>query len=238
MGAHGHSHGHDAPDVELRSPTAARIVVGLVAACVAATVIGLFVIWPSGTDDLVTTPALDVELVDATVTGARTAPCLGAEDLQPSGCIDVEIEVTSGPTEGDQASFQFSQGPNTVDLAPGDRIVVSYNADAPEGTQYLFADFDRGRSLTALLLLFVASVLALGAFRGLRALVGAAVSLVVLIAVILPALLEGTSPMAVALVGASTIALLALFLTHGFNHRTAVAYVGTTAALALTAVLA
>ena len=231
---HGHSHGSGA-DVDLRSERVRRAVVSAVLACVVITGAGLIAIWPGDTADVVANPSLDVELVTATVRGAESVPCAGVENLEPDGCVDVEIDVTSGETNGDSATFQLAGGPNTVDLSPGDRIIVSYNPDSPPELQYLFADFDRDRPLILLAVLFVISVLALGLFQGFRALVGAVVSLIVLIYVLLPALLEGTSPMPVALVAASAIALLALFLTHGVNYRTAVAYLGTVASLVLTA---
>ena len=44
--------------------------------------------------------------------------------------------------------------------------------------------------------------------------------------------------MLVALVTASAVALAAIYLAHGFNHRSTVAYLGTAAALVLTGVLA
>jgi uncharacterized membrane protein len=87
-------------------------------------------------------------------------------------------------------------------------------------------------------LLFVVAVVALGRLQGLRALAALALTGVVVIAFLLPALLEGRSPLAVALVAAAVIALAALYLTHGVNERTTVALLGTFASLSVTGVLA
>jgi uncharacterized membrane protein len=56
-------------------------------------------------------------------------------------------------------------------------------------------------------------------------------------AFVLPALIDGRSPLPVALVGASLIAYLALYITHGLNRFTTLALLGTLASLGLTAVL-
>jgi uncharacterized membrane protein len=63
------------------------------------------------------------------------------------------------------------------------------------------------------------------------------VTALVLTRFVLPAILEGTNALLVAVVGGTLIMVLALFLTHGVNAQTSVALVGTIGALALTAVL-
>jgi len=89
-----------------------------------------------------------------------------------------------------------------------------------------------------LAVIFAVAVVALGRLRGVAALVGLAASIVVLLTFVLPAILDGRSPVLVAVFGASAIAYLALYLANGFNTRTTVALLGTLAALALTVLLA
>ena len=81
-------------------------------------------------------------------------------------------------------------------------------------------------------------MIALGRWRGVAALVGLGASIAVLVRFVLPALLEGTEPVLVAVVGSSAIAFLALYLAHGFRSMTTVALLGTLGALALTVALA
>jgi len=61
---------------------------------------------------------------------------------------------------------------------------------------------------------------------------------VVLLAFVVPAILEGASPVAVAVAGSAAIALVNLYLAHGLNLQTSTAVVGTLASLALIGVLA
>jgi uncharacterized membrane protein len=238
----GHSHSHAALEeldegAIVRNGTVKRIVVTAVVLCTAATLVGLIAIWPDQGTVETGQAALDATLVDATVVDeepgcASVVPGAGAE------CTTVIAEVTSGPTTGDQATLEQFPGANTPLLEVGDDIVVAYTEGAEPGFEYSFADYQRRGPLLLLLGLFVASVLVLGLIKGLRALLGAGVSLAVLIWVVLPALLDGTSPVTVALVSSSAIALLALYATHGVSHRTSVAYLGTVASLALTGALA
>ncbi len=85
--------------------------------------------------------------------------------------------------------------------------------------------------------LFALAVVALGRWRGVAALGGLVVSLALILLFVVPAILDGRSPVWVAVVGASAIAIVALYLAHGFNDKTTVALLGTVGALALTALL-
>jgi uncharacterized membrane protein len=77
----------------------------------------------------------------------------------------------------------------------------------------------------------------LGRWRGLGALAGLAASLLVIVKFLLPSILDGNSPVMVAVVASSLIAFIALYLAHGFTIPTSVALLGTFASLAVTAVL-
>jgi uncharacterized membrane protein len=59
----------------------------------------------------------------------------------------------------------------------------------------------------------------------------------VLLWFVVPAILDGRSPLLVAIVGSAAITLTVLYLTHGIHPSTTVAVVGTLAALTITAVL-
>ena len=121
--------------------------------------------------------------------------------------------------------------PQAPEVEPGDRIIVSYAEQAPEGEQYAFQDFDRGPPLLTLTLLFAVGVLALSRWRGIGALASLAYSLVLIAVFTLPAIMEGSSPLAVAVVTAAAIMLVTLYLSHGFDVRTTVAMLGTLVSL-------
>ena len=153
-------------------------------------------------------------------------------------CLTLELTLENGPDKGDTSTLNYVQVPGAPLIEKGDELVVGYSSNAEPGFEYYFADFQRQTPLKLLGILFVVAVLLLARFGGLRALVGAGASLVVIVTFLIPALLEGNSPILIALVASGFIAVLALYLTHGVNHRTNVAFLGTMASLALIAVLA
>ena len=237
----GHSHGGGAvPDPSSRR---ARVVTAIAAAVLACTAVGLVIaFWPGEVEDNGAYQPFDVDLFDARVSDATPAECPGtpAED-QPDvevQCLTLELTLENGPNAGDTATLNYVQVPGAAQLEEGDEIVVGYSPNADPEFRYYFADFQRQTPLILLGILFVVAVLLLARFGGFRALLGAGASLVVIVVFLIPALLEGTSPILIALVASSLIAVLALYLTHGVNHRTNVAFIGTMASLGLIAVLA
>ena len=116
--------------------------------------------------------------------------------------------------------------------------MLGYEPGAEAGTEYFYADQQRDRPLLGLTVLFAIAVIGFGRLKGVRALLGLAVSLGVLVVFVLPALLDGRSPLGVAVVGASAVMFVALYLAHGLNVRTTIAVLGTLASLLLTGVLA
>lgn len=211
---------------------------GALALIGAVTVAGLVLLWPQEQVSAGFDVGFGEELVDATVNRVELVPCSGAGDASTVRCELISARVTSGSPRGQTATFELFPSANSPRLDSGDQIVLSYSSQAPPELAFQFADFQRNTPLLWLGALFVVAVVALGRWKGVRALVGVAVSLVVIVTFLLPALLLGDPPVLLALVAASTIAYLALFLAHGLNERTAVALLGTLLALALTAGLA
>lgn len=131
---------------------------------------------------------------------------------------------------GAEVIAQFFEGDG------GELEIITVSALSPQ-RQYQFADFQRRSSLFWLAVAFAAVVIALGGWRGTAALGGLVASVGVLLIFVLPAILDGRSPILVAVFGSAAIAYLALYLAHGFNLMTTVALIGTLAALTLTALL-
>ena len=224
MGA-GHTHG-DGPSLG-PAPHALRVLVGLlVGPLVLATVVGLVVLWPDG-DLEVSGPGVDVQR------GTAKVVSIGACRQEVAGCRLAQVELLSGPGAPGTAEALLPYGDTAPEVSAGDRIIVSFAEQAPEGEQYAFQDFDRGPPLLTLTILFAVGVLVLSRWRGIGALASLAYSLVLIALFTLPAIMEGSSPLAVAVVTAAAIMLVSLYLSHGFDVRTTVAMLGTLVSLAL-----
>ena len=194
------------------------------------------------------TDLVEADLLSRTVVPCptRDGPSNGGEELVPTqegpdvaatDCVSAEVQLTSGPDEGDRFVLDVLSTP--VEPFPEDgAVLLSYDPLAEPGQQYVFADAERSAPLLLLFGLFAIAVVVLGRWTGLRALVGLGLSLLVLTAFVLPALIAGESALLVALVGSAAVMLVVLYLAHGVSVQTSIAVLGTLASLLLTVLLA
>ncbi len=169
------------------------------------------------------------------------APCAGGA---ATSCRDLTIAVEGRPSETvnvpDDADAAFLLSGDAIDVTfvdTGDELLLVDVRRPTIQSQYQFADFQRRGTLLWVALLFAAAVVVLGRWRGVLAIVGLSLSLAVLLLFVLPAILDGRSPVWVALFGSLAIAIVTLYVAHGFGPKTTVALLGMGGALLLTAVL-
>lgn len=193
-----------------------------------ATLAGVVLLWPSGGPF---GEAQKASTVRGTVTDIHACdPAMGL----PESCVMGTVELRDG---GEEVEAGLPYGKNTPTVEVGDRVVLSYAPQAPEGQQYVWADFDRTRPMLILVILFAVAVIFLSRWEGVGSLFALAVSLGVLYVFVLPALADGKSPLPVALTAASLIMFIALYSTHGVNAMTSTAVIGTMIALLVTGAL-
>lgn len=227
------THSHAAAAVEPSKRRALNAAAVLLAVTILA---GLAVLWPSvDTGDGLGDLGFGSEFYDAEVLEVGTAPCAGTQPDDEIRCEDITLRLLQGPDEGGTTSLNFaSDNSTTPRFEPGDRIIVSRQADAEPGFEYAFSDRNRKSVMFWLAIVFAIAVVVLGRLRGLAALAGLAVSFIVLLRFIIPAIVEGVSPLMVAAIGSAAIAFLAIYLAHGFTVLTTVALLGTLGALVVT----
>ena len=202
-----------------------------------ATLVGLVWLWPRAEPaaSLIGPPG---RALRATVVAVQEIAC---PELQGQGefrCARATARLDEGPDAGLEVTFELAEGPTTRRLRAGDGILLTRASEGPPELAYAFMDYQRARPLLLLGVLFAAVVIALSRRRGLAALAGLALSLAVLIFFVLPAILAGEPPLAVAVVGAAVIMFAAIYLAHGFNVRSSTAILGTLISLLLTGILA
>ncbi|MCW2694741.1 MAG: YibE/F family protein [Mycobacterium sp.] len=235
--AHGHTHGHPRTPggpADRAGSAAHRRLLLLLLPFALATVAGLVLLWPSGAAhalpaQLQGSNGTPVGYVNARVTALADCPAAGA-----GGCQQVTARLSGGST----VSLQQTLGPGQLTLRLGDPVRLAETADPGTGAlQYYVDDYTRGPPLLLLGALFALVIVGIARWRGLAALVGLGVAMAALVVFVLPALLDGKSPLAVAVVGSAAILFVVLYLAHGFSARTSSALLGTLAALAATAAL-
>lgn len=233
------AHSHAVGEREPSPPRTRLLLVALVLPFLVAAGLGVVALWPAAGGDLVPVLGAPQEQFDAEVVAVERGPCTGTPPDAGVRCARPRAMLLEGPDEGEVVDLQEQSDVSAaLRLERGDTIVLGYFPDAGAGFEYSFADRERRAPLFVLAAIFVLAVVGLGRWKGLRALLGLVVSLVVLTTFVLPAILGGANPLAVALVGSAVIATFALYLAHGLNAWTTTALVGTLASLALVGVLA
>jgi len=216
----------------------ARVLLAVVVVSGLLALIGMALLWPgtslavpSDQPPLVGARVLAVELVEPSGPGDDRSP------LDAGGLILLDVEVLEGEAAGTVLALDLP-AEGYPEFRVGD-VVELLRSDIPgQGPTWFVTDLRRLGPLGWLALAFVGGVLLVGRWRGLRALVGLGLSLWVVIGFMLPAILAGSSPPLVALVGGTAILLLTLYLSHGMNAMTTAAAVGTIGALVITVVIA
>jgi uncharacterized membrane protein len=227
---HGHGHGPAAP----AGRRVRVLLAALLVPCALATVVGLVLLWPRG--DLPHSTQRVQQTFDAEVVAAQAADC--SPGSGEGGCAGLTLHMTGGPLPGRDLVQIVPVEPSTPRFAVGDPVRVAYSGGDPtDPGSYQVVDFQRGGALIWLGAAFAVAVLLLGRWRGLAALVALGLSLLVLVVFVLPAILAGSSPVTVAVVGASVIMFAVLYLTHGLSARTSTTVLGTLVSLALIALL-
>jgi uncharacterized membrane protein len=228
----GHAHGqHESLDEQV-DPRVRRQLWIAVAGCAVVVVVGMVAIWPGGGGGGRDPLGLTGDPVAASVQSVEEVPCSFDPLL---ACKLVEALVSEGERRGEAV---FLEQPLDSTISSGDDILVDLVELDDGSVQAVFYDFERSTPMLLLVIVFVTSIVVLGRWRGVGALAGLAMSFVVIIVFALPALLEGTNAVAVAIVTAGAIAFIALFLAHGRGLATATALLSTFASLAITAALA
>ncbi|WP_406105407.1 YibE/F family protein [Streptomyces sp. NBC_01003] len=249
---HSHSHGPAAPvSKHLRKVIAAVLIPFSVAV-----VVGLVVLWPGGAPSHARTGVgFDRQTQQATVTKVDKVDCksVNASGDTPTGdtstaegqtaeqqakgtCEKATVRVDSGKDTG-RTFTEIVQPDSPRQLHEGQKVIVAYAPDAPKELQYSVTDVDRRLPMALLAGIFALAVVVVGRLRGVMALVALAISFMVLTFFILPAILQGSNPLVVAVIGASAIMLIALYLCHGLTARTSVAVLGTLVSLVLIGLL-
>ncbi len=170
-------------------------------------------------------PSEDVLLAKVTGVQEATTTIAGI-----SSWVDtLQIQFLTGSIAGQTAAIH-NQGTIHTDPAqkvrPDETIIVAKN-NGFEGDPYYMTDRYRLPALLFLTLIFIIAILVLGGIRGLTSLLGLFASIAILLLFVAPRILGGESPLAVSFIGAVLIAVVSLYLAHGFNKRTSIALLGT-----------
>lgn len=147
---------------------------------------------------------------------------------------EVQVQIKEGERAGEVTTFEN----DLMLLSEGDSIYVN-RLVAIDGVEYYqLKDADRTVPLALLVLLFVVILVGFTGMHGLRALASLSLSIGAILFVLIPLLLSGYSPVLASILVAGSVLAIALFLTHGMNARSTIAFAGTFGAVIVTSLIA
>jgi uncharacterized membrane protein len=138
----------------------------------------------------------------------------------------------------DQEKELMNDGVFTINggkpLKKGDQILV-YKTSATGEEQFYIADTYRVPSLLVIMLGFFVLAVVLSRWKGVTSILGLVISILVIARFIVPQIIAGRDPLMISLVGALVIALVSIYLAHGFNKKTTIALGSTLITLVIAA---
>ena len=241
-----HTHSHrpsDHPADRKRQRTALRILITVLIPLGVWTVIGLIALWPGDISehvqkDLSTYTVEGVSTVSGEISTLEEMGCEGMIGSSPGSeavCASGLATVLEGPEEGAEVDIQLTAAVYSAGADVGDKIVLfRVPMEGGEAT-YQFSDFERKVPLIVITIAFAVAVVAVARWRGFASLIGLTFAGFIMVKFMFPALVAGSNPILVGLIGSSAIMFVVLYSAHGFSARTTTALVGTLFGLLLTA---
>lgn len=167
------------------------------------------------------------------------------EDHEQFGGIDrsvqkAHIRILDGNDAGKEVTVENAVLNDREDmrLHQNEEVVLSSMATASGEEKYIIREKYRYSAIVILFVIFIGLTIILGGKTGVSALVGLLVSIAIIMFFIIPRIVAGDSPLAISLIGSFAIACSSLYLAHGFNKRTSIAFLSTVITLALSTFLA
>lgn len=140
-----------------------------------------------------------------------------------------QVTVQTTNDQGEQELLKIDVGSQFQPLTEQQRlqthtpVVLATQPTFDGQTETIITDVFRLPVLTWLMIGFFLLVFLVGKLRGITSLLGMVASLAILFGYILPQILAGASPIMVSTIGASLIAVVTLYMSHGFNYKSHVA---------------
>jgi uncharacterized membrane protein len=120
----------------------------------------------------------------------------------------------------------------------GDTVIAAHSVTSDGQDTFYITDYVRSPALYWLVIIFVAVAIAVGRWKGIRSLISLLVSFFIIVYGILPAILAGTNPLAVGIIGSFFILLFLIYTTEGFNIKAHLAIASIIISLAAVSILA
>lgn len=172
---------------------------------------------------------------------ARVVEVLSEEKNQVEGTeINFFVQYLKvTPIEGDMKGQTLEVRNDYLPLKKGDTFFLNKLIEGDTGKQsFTVGDFYRVPQMLFFVIAFILVVIIFGGRQGIRGLLSLIGSLVVIVYLLLPGVMNGLSPILLSIACASIIIVLGSYVTHGFTKTTSSAVIGMIITVLLTGLLA
>ncbi|MFA5010062.1 MAG: YibE/F family protein [Patescibacteria group bacterium] len=151
----------------------------------------------------------------------------------------IKLEVLTGERKGQEIVYDGTQYDemSANEYKVGDKVMVQSSPSSDGSDNFYILNIVRTPPLVWLAIIFAAIVVAVGGWKGVRALLVLALTFVVILKFILPQILIGRDPLTMSIVGSLMILVMAIYLTEGFKRTSTIAISSVIVTLLITGLL-
>lgn len=142
----------------------------------------------------------------------------------------VKVKILSGEYKGQEreiTNFLTENPAYDIPLKKGDKVILHLEEDPTGGTNFFIADLKRDNSILFFAGIFSVFLLIIGRKKGFFSLVSIAATVALILAVMVPLILNGFCPIASAVIVGALSTLITIYLVAGFNAKSSSAIIGT-----------
>jgi len=142
---------------------------------------------------------------------------------------EVTLEITSGELKGEvfQVDNILMGNPvYDVEVEEGDRILVGIEGSMDNVEGVHIKDYARDTYLYLIIGLFLVLLVIIGGIKGLKSVITIGLTLVLIVRVLIPGILQGYSPILLAVFISIVVTLVTIFIISGFNIKSFSAIIG------------
>ena len=140
----------------------------------------------------------------------------------------VVVEILEGKSAGKRVEIDnYLTAAHNVEVAIGSKVIIS--ADEPDGidSYYTVYNFDRGLGMIIFTCVLLLVIIAIGRGKGVKAILGLAYTLYLVIFLLLPTVFSGYSPVLMSIICVALSTIVTLMLLNGASKKTYSAIVAT-----------
>ena len=148
----------------------------------------------------------------------------------------VVVEILEGKSTGKRVEIDnYLTAAHNVEVAIGSKVIIS--ADEPDGidSYYTVYNFDRGLGMIIFTCVLLLVIIAIGRGKGVKAILGLAYTLYLVIFLLLPTVFSGYSPVLMSIICVALSTIVTLMLLNGASKKTYSAIVATVLGVVLSA---